>query len=258
MTLVLVHGLGASARQFDELVDLASARMRLICINLPGHGGTFSDPQSDPVSFSAFRNLLIRLCDDMGIRNAVFCGISMGAALSLMVAAQRPDLCRYVMAIRPAWLTESGPSNLRLIERIGDLFDKYDSAAVQAEIEGDPAYREMAQDVPRAAQSVLAAITRQHAKRHAPVLAAMVRDAPFRRLAELREVRCPVCVIGTNADALHPVELAYQTANALPKARLEILPPRYLEPEAHARALKQLIREVVALTDGEQDDYKAS
>ncbi|EEE35654.1 hypothetical protein RKLH11_3254 [Rhodobacteraceae bacterium KLH11] len=258
MTLVLVHGLGASARQFDEFVDLGTSGVRLICVNLPGHGDNFCSLKADANGFSAFRDLLIGLCDELGVRNAVFCGISMGSALSLMVAAQRPDLCSYVMAIRPAWLTESCPSNLRLIGQIGDLFRDRDREEVQETIEAEPEYRDMMQDVPRAAQSVLSAITRPHAKRHAPVLAAMVRDAPFRRVAELREVRCPVCVIGTNADALHPVELAHQTANALPNARLEILPPRYLEPEAHARALKDLVRDVVALSDGEQDDYKAS
>lgn len=252
--LVLVHGLGASARQFDDLIDLASNDLRLICVNLPGHNENLCDPQTDVIRFAAFRDLLIQLCDELAIRNAVFCGISMGAALSLMVAAQRPDVCRSVVAVRPAWLTERAPENLNLIGRIGALFTTQDSAAVRAEIEADPIFRDMAQDVPRAAESVMSAVTRDHAQRHAPVLAGMVADAPFQRLAELRDIRCPVVVVGTNADALHPVELAHQTANALPNASLKILPPRYLEPEAHARALKQLVRDVVAQSDGERDD----
>ncbi|WP_422050827.1 alpha/beta fold hydrolase [Shimia sp.] len=258
VVLVLVHGLGASARQFDDLIELASNDLRLICANLPGHDENFCDPREGSIGFVAFRDLLIGLCDDLKIRNAVFCGISMGAALSLMVAKERPDLCRHIVAIRPAWLTERRPENLDLIGRIGELFRAQDSTAVRVQIEATPLFRDMAQDVPRAADSVLSAITRDHAPSHAPVLSAMVADAPFRRLVELREIRCPVCVVGTNADALHPIELAHQTANALPNARLEILPPRYLAPEAHARALKDLVRDVVTLSDGVQNDYQKS
>lgn len=257
MTLVFVHGLGASAQQFSDFYDLASDSLRLICVNMPGHGPCFHDPKSAPVSFAAFRDALIDLCDELTLRDAIFCGISMGSALSLMVAAERPDLCRYVIAVRPAWLTDADPANLSLIARIGDLFATLDAADVFSEIEADPTFRRIAQDVSNSAISILGAISRANAKEHAPVLSAMVRDAPFARLAEVRKVTCPVCVVGTNADALHPIELARQTSNALPNARLEILPPRYLEPAAHTRALRALIEDVVVLMDGEEHDYQA-
>ena len=257
-SLVLVHGLGASSQQFADLVEIASDRLRLICVNLPGHGENICDPNSRPASFADFRDALISLCDHLGIQKAVFAGISMGSALSLMVAARRSDLCSAVIAIRPAWLTEANPCNLHLIGHIGARLSEDSVEEVRTEIEAHPDFKSIARDVPLAAASILAAIDRPHAKAHAPVLSAMTADAPFQRVTDLREVTCPICVVGTNADALHPVEIARQTANALPNARLEFLPPRYLEPQAHAAALKRLIQDIVALNIGETHDYQAS
>lgn len=257
-SLVLVHGLGASSQQFADLVDIASNRLRLICVNLPGHGENLYDLSSRLASFANFRDALISLCDHLDVRKAVFAGISMGSALSLMVAARRSDLCSAVIAIRPAWLTEANPRNLHLIGHIGARLSEGSVEEVRTEIEAHPDFKSIARDVPLAAASILAAIDRPHAKAHAPVLSAMTADAPFQRVTDLREVKCPVCVVGTNADALHPVEIARQTANALPNARLEFLPPRYLEPQAHAAALKRLIQDIVALNIGETHDYQAS
>ena len=249
--LVLLHGLGGNAEQFSHLIELIDHGVYLIKITLPGHDrNVLEDPELKP-SFDSLCDLVIDHCDTVGIRSAHFCGISMGSAIALKIAAKRPELCKSLIVVRPAWLTEEQPKNLRLIGLIGDWFADHSADRVLELLEESPEFKDLTQDVPGAAQSLRGVVNRPQAERHSIVLNAIFRDAPFRRLNELRNVHCSVVVIGTNADPLHPVELARQTANALPNARLEILPPRYLDPEAYEAAFLRVVGEVLNIPNGD-------
>ncbi|CUH42742.1 alpha/beta fold hydrolase [Ruegeria atlantica] len=249
--LVLLHGLGSTSEQFSPLIELTDHGAHLILFTFPGHDrNIFKDPKLE-TSFEGFCNLVIEACDALDIQSAKFCGISMGSAISLKVAVRRPDLCDGLIVVRPAWLTEDSPANLKLIGLIAKLFEEHSADEVLELLEADPDFQEIEQDVPGAAESLRACVTRPLGQTHASVLAAIFRDAPFRRLNELRNVRCPAVVIGTNADPLHPVELARQTANALPDARLEILPPKYLDPEAYDAAFVKVVGDVLNISNGD-------
>ncbi|MES0883907.1 alpha/beta fold hydrolase [Roseibium sp. SCP14] len=255
-TLVLIHGLGASSNQFADLLDFGDRGIRLLLVDLPGHARNICREPERAAGFNTFSELIIDLCDRLDLRRSVFCGISMGSALSLKIAAKRPDLVRHVVAVRPAWMTSQKPVHLKLIGLIGELFENHDAEDVLARLEAVPSYRELAADVSGSAASVRGVVTRDNAREHAPVLTAIYGDRPFARLADMRAVECPVDVLGTNADALHPIALAHQTANALPNARFGILPPRYLEPAAHAAALKETLWKVMRQPHGDHRDYQ--
>ena len=69
----------------------------------------------------------------------------------------------------------------------------------------------------------------------------MVGDAPFGSMDELRAVGVPALVVATEADPLHPAAMAEAVHGALPESALEMAPPRYLEPEAHAAAVRERV-----------------
>ena len=123
--LVLLHGLGSSPGQFSSLFELGDHDMHLLAVTLPGHDQNVLENSDLELSFESFSDLVIELCDRLGIHSANFCGISMGSAIALKVAAKRPDLCNDLIVIRPAWLTERRPKNLQLIGIVGDLFAKH-------------------------------------------------------------------------------------------------------------------------------------
>lgn len=249
--LMLLHGLGGTTGQFSCIFELADHDTHLVAITFPAHDrNVLVNPEVEP-SFESFCDLVIDHCDAHGIRSAHFCGISMGSAIALKIAAKRPDLCKSLIVVRPAWLTEDQPKNLELIGLIADLFTDHPADEVLELLEATPEYQEIAEDVPGAAQSLRSVVTRPLAERHAPALKAIFKDAPFHRLNELRAVTCPVVVIGTNADPLHPMELARQTANTLPNARLEILPPRYLDPDAYEDAFLRVVADALNIPTGE-------
>lgn len=222
------------------MVSSAGGDVSVLLIDLPGHGENLATP-NNPISFEIFCKLILSLVDDLQLESIDFAGISMGSALALMCAARRPDLVRQLVVVRPSWLVSAAPEHLSLIDRCGQWLSTFPVPVAVEHLEADPFYIEMSDDVPLAAASVRGVFDRDHAKAHAPVLSAMFHNVPFHSLNELRSIKTPSVVVGTHADSLHPLAISNATANALSNAELQILPPRYLQPEKHHSALNELI-----------------
>jgi pimeloyl-ACP methyl ester carboxylesterase len=96
---VYVHGLGGSSQNFTDVAGLLADRFDGQAVDLPGFG--YSDP-SRSYSISAFAGKLIKYLeyDDRGPVHLV--GNSLGGAISVRVAALRPDLVRTLTLISPA------------------------------------------------------------------------------------------------------------------------------------------------------------
>lgn len=215
-------------------------------IDLPGHGENLA-AKDDQIDFDIFCEMILKLCDELGVKKAIFAGISMGSALALACAARQPEVVRQLIVIRPTWLAESGPAHLAIIDRCGEWLSAGSVATAREQLEADTTYIEIIDDVPLAAASLRGVFDRTHAKAHAHVLQKMFHSRPFRSLDDLRKIRTPVIVVGTHADSLHPLAIANATMNILPKAELAILPPRYLEPEKHLAALNELILNTIGV-----------
>lgn len=88
--LVVIHGFSAEgilyAQTLSRLVDLG---FKVIAIDTAGHGGTFGLP-SNAQSMASYADLLARVLDHLGIREAVFVGHSMGGRLVAELAANEP------------------------------------------------------------------------------------------------------------------------------------------------------------------------
>lgn len=107
---LLVHGLGGSATNWTDLMDLLSrpddrdpAAPVLDCaaVDLPGFG--FSPPRADgDYTISGHARAVIELLDKQGNWPVHLIGNSMGGAVSVRVAARRPDLVRSLTLISPA------------------------------------------------------------------------------------------------------------------------------------------------------------
>src|SRR6266404_6280992 len=88
--LLLVHGFGGAAWNFDELAPLLPGR-RLLIPDLPGHGG--STPLPAP-SLAGFADVLGDLLDAEGIEQADVFGHSLGGVVALRLAGRRPQQVR--------------------------------------------------------------------------------------------------------------------------------------------------------------------
>jgi len=98
---VFVHGLGGSARNWTDLMYLLEPIVGGIAPDLAGFGRSPMTADSD-YSQAAHARTVIRLIEDRCDGPVDLFGNSMGGAISVRIAAQRPDLVRSLILISPA------------------------------------------------------------------------------------------------------------------------------------------------------------
>ena len=93
--LVLIHGVGLRAEAWSAMLPALARDNRVICVDMPGHGAS---PLNEAATLDDFVARLTAFTDalDGPVRLA---GHSMGALLSVCVAAQRPDRIEAIAAV---------------------------------------------------------------------------------------------------------------------------------------------------------------
>jgi 3-oxoadipate enol-lactonase len=86
--LLLIHGLGSSGADWAFQVTALQSRYRLIVPDLPGSG--HSAPPRGGYSIEGFAAALWKLLDHLGIAKTNVVGFSLGGAVALEMAANRP------------------------------------------------------------------------------------------------------------------------------------------------------------------------
>jgi len=86
--VLLIHGLGGSGADWVLQIPALERRFRLIVPDLPGCGA--SAPPRGGCSVAGFAETLWSLLDDLNVRQTDIVGFSMGGAVALEMALQRP------------------------------------------------------------------------------------------------------------------------------------------------------------------------
>src|SRR3954453_5755603 len=98
---LFVHGLGGSAHNWTDLAGVLRNHLAVEAIDLPGHGRSGPARRSD-YSTDAHARSVIADIDQSGRGPVHLAANSMGGAVSVLVAAERPDLVRTLTLISPA------------------------------------------------------------------------------------------------------------------------------------------------------------
>jgi pimeloyl-ACP methyl ester carboxylesterase len=89
--LVLLHGaMGTIESCFAELLPLLARRFELVALELQGHGHTRDIDR--PLTYRGMANDTGAVLDALGIQRAALVGYSMGGAVALQLAFDRPEL----------------------------------------------------------------------------------------------------------------------------------------------------------------------
>jgi pimeloyl-ACP methyl ester carboxylesterase len=88
--IVLVHGWTCDHTYFAPQFEHFAGKHRVVSVDLRGHGQS-DKPQQD-YTMAAFSDDIAWLCDQLGVRQPVIIGHSMGGVIALDVAARFPEL----------------------------------------------------------------------------------------------------------------------------------------------------------------------
>jgi pimeloyl-ACP methyl ester carboxylesterase len=265
---LLVHGLGGSALNWTDFAALISSRTAVEAIDLPGFGRS-GPPAGNDYSLANQARTVIAYLERSRRGPTHLVANSMGGAISILVAARRPDLVRSLTLISPAVpdiRVRAHP--LRTDWRMGLLVVPYVGTVAMRRL-GRVAIEQRA----RATVALcFAKPTRFPARRLAEAVGeAMARDAlPWRDTAMLRSTRAlartqfvenrsgwallraisaPTLVVWGDADRLVAPDLAPFVAAAIDDSRLLVLDDightaMMEDPQTCARAFLALLEDV--------------
>jgi 3-oxoadipate enol-lactonase len=216
--LVLLHGVGADGRMFAPLTERLVDSARPIVWNLPGYGGK---PLDGPLTFPGLAAALSGDLDDEGATPAVVLGHSIGGMLALEFGTTFPERASALIlsATTPAFGSRDGAFQREFLKaRLAPL----------------DAGRTMAEVAPQFAPGLIGSGAAPEA---APMAARLMADLPeatfraglsclvtFDRRGDLAKIRVPTLLIAGEEDTNAPLKTMTRMAEAIPGARLEVLP----------------------------------
>ena len=213
--VLLMHGQLMPRRMQQPLArKIAAAGFRVITLDLLGHGRSDRPDDARLMTMTAFGDQAVALLDHLGVDDAVIGGTSLGANVTLEVAAASPERVRGMLLEMPvldnaleAGLIAFGP--LMLAAR----FMPWTVSTVST----------LSRLVPRGAVPFWTSIVLDTLDQQPSALAATVQGIFFGRVGPPRTVRttlrAPALVVGHPHDPVHPAADAAMLAEELPRGR---------------------------------------
>jgi pimeloyl-ACP methyl ester carboxylesterase len=267
--LLAVHGLSGAAWNWLALAPLLRDHVRLMVIDLAGHGLTPAAGRS--TSVGANRRLVDRFIEEVAGEPVVLVGNSMGGMISVLEAAAAPERVQGAVLVDPAL---PRPPFSRIDARVALQFAVMalpmigEAAYTRRRYRGDVDHqirqglRMCTVDLARVPAEVIEAgvqVVKQRRGRDFPpsdVIAAgrsvvqRVTSAPRLQRA-MASIQAPVLILHGERDRLVPVRAARQAAKAFPHWRLEVA-----EDVGHVPMLEAADWSAARILDGLRNDTK--
>jgi 3-oxoadipate enol-lactonase len=237
--IVFSNGLGTDFRIWLPLFDELGDDVSVLLYDSRGHG--LSGGADKPFGMADLVSDLAGLCDELGIRKATFCGLSVGGLVCQGLWKARPDLFRKLV------LCDTAPqigSPAIWSERIagiekGGLESASDNAMARW---FTPAFHEDRADELAGYRLMM---TRQSVAGYLSTCAAL-RDTDFS--AVLPTITVPTLAIVGDQDGSTPPDTVKKGADLIPGARFEIIEdcahlPCIEQPEALAELIQNFMRQ---------------
>jgi pimeloyl-ACP methyl ester carboxylesterase len=213
--VIFQHGLGGDRNQVAEAFP-DDTGFRRVTTECRGHG---LSPNASPERYSiaGFADDLLAVADKLGIECFAVGGISMGAAIAMRLAVTCPERISALMLVRPAWMSEPAPWNMRPYVEAAQLMhrDGRDGRRMFAE---SPMGLDLAAKAPDNLASLLGFFDRDDLPGLADLLERVARDSPGVTEQQLKELKIPVLVVGNANDLVHPLDYARRLAAMIPAA----------------------------------------
>jgi len=232
------HGLCGSAEQTAEAFPDDNV-LRLLTLECRGHGASPA-PSPNDISIACFADDVIALIESLRVAPVILGGISMGAAIATRIAVRRPDLVRALILVRPAWITDAAPANMRPNAEVGELLATTEPDRARTLFEQGSTARRLAAEAPDNLASLRGFFERQPQAVTAELLRRISADGPGVTPDEVRALTVPALVVGHEADAIHPFAHARSLAALLKRSELAEITPKQLPAAKHDKEGRRL------------------
>jgi pimeloyl-ACP methyl ester carboxylesterase len=221
------HGLCGDAGQPREAFP-SEPGLRRLTLEMRGHGR--SEPGAlSRLSIATFTDDLIAAIEWLGAGPVALGGISMGAAIALRLAVLRPDLVRGLALVRPAWVLERAPRNMRPNAEVGELIAASGGEEGLRRFEAGGTARRLGAEAPDNLASLRGFFSRQPLSVTSALLRAISADGPGVPAEAVARLRVPTLVLGHGRDVVHPLAHAEALAALIPGALFREITPKAVD-----------------------------
>jgi pimeloyl-ACP methyl ester carboxylesterase len=239
-TALLSHGSGMSARSWVNQLHGHPATLRMIAVDLPGHGESDPTPAASVEEYAAVVGDVLAALECGPV---VVVGHSLGGSIAIALAAQRPALVRGLVLIASCL-------RLPLIDSVGERLVAYLPGPLRRLLFFSMARRVLF--APDAAADAIATAMRDLRACRPETLAADVRAARAMDLTEpAAGLDVPTLVLAGERDRLTSPALAERLSALIRRSRLAIVPGvgHMLPLEAPERVNREIAAFVESLAE---------
>ncbi|MCL7454775.1 MAG: alpha/beta hydrolase [Anaerolineae bacterium] len=234
--LVLIHGLGSSARDWQYQIEPFSQRYRVVALDVRGHGQSAKPP--GPYSIPLFAADTAGLMRALGLGPAHVVGISMGGMIGLQLAVDAPELLRSLVVVNagPEMIVRTWRERWQLVQR--QLIVRILGMRKMGEVLG-------ARLFPKPEQGELRALFAEHWAENDPraYREAMKALVGWSVADRLEAISCPVLVVAADQDYT-PVESKAAYVQRLHHGELVVVEDsRHATPVEHPDRFNQVLGE---------------
>lgn len=215
--VVLLHPLATHSALWQPQLPAWSTRLRVVCVDLPGHGRSPVLP--DISTLSQYAGEVRLVLDGLDIKQAALVGLSLGGMVAQAFALDWPERTSALVLAHTSTRTEPAIRDLWRT-RLQQAADEGMAAQVPA-ILGRWFPAPFAASAPLTLQWVAAQIKSTPFAGYAAAIGAIQR---LDHLDQLHRITVPTLVVAGELDAAAPPALARLMADHLPTATLVTLP----------------------------------
>lgn len=213
--LVLIHGLGSSARDWEFQVDFFADKFQVITYDVRGHGQT--DKPIDPYNIPLFTDDLVRLLEVLDTPLSHIIGISMGGMVAFQLAVSYPERVRSLTLVN-CWadfVPHSFRERLNLWQRV-ILFRLFSMRKIGEMLAGRLFIKPEQEEIRQM-------FIERWAENHKPAyMAAMKGMVGWSVVDRVGEIACPTLLIAADEDYT-PVAYKESYADQMQNAELVVI-----------------------------------
>lgn len=237
--VVYLHGILLDANLNRRLaIDLAAKGCRVILLDLPGHGLSEKPRRASCHRMDIYARHVVALLDHLAIDRAVIGGVSLGAGVALMVAAQSPERVQGLIIEMPVLEWAVPAAALTFVPMLLAVHAAQPLVRVCADL-----IRRLPRTGIGSVDSIMNTFS-NHPEEIAAVLHGILAGPITPTVEERSAMTMPTLVIGHGSDRIHPFHDAEQLARRMPNARL-VRATSLLELRAHPQRLTDEIGELI-------------